>query len=343
MRILYIGRRDGIGLKSWLRHQKRQLSFGEQDGFFEASLYSSAEVVEVTIDGWRHRDNLVDGFDAVVVNLKCGGFVSEIERDKFLIDTFSKINSKKAVFIGSAKAEQMITNSLANSVDVIFKREPYKNKGHYNLLEENQTKIVSTMISCPFVSLPRSSWLSKIYTSLKPEIKTCLLSESEKDIGFSGAIASAHSIREDVWQVLVEAGFSTIGGLQPNPYIKKDIAGSLKTPRFRGRTYRDSLCQAKINLALPGIGEYTFRHQELLYLGCFMLSHSSIDELELPLPLEEGKHYVSFSSLNEAVEKINFYLANENERQSIAAAGKKLFDEYYNPKIHGKQLIDTLN
>ncbi len=341
MRILYVGRSDGTGLKSWLKQQKRRLSFAEQDGFFEAALYSGARVVETAIGNCERQLNQ-GGFDAVVVNLKCGGFTDEGKRDEFFIKTFGSVNLPKALFIGSAKAEQMVGDRVANVFDVIFKREPYKDRTRYQLSTQNREKIMATMISCPFVTLPRDSFISKLYGSLQPRVETCRSAGATIDVGFSGAAASSHTMRQDAWARVKSEGFSTVGGLQKNPYLDVELKSELKGPRFEGTAYRDSLCKARINLALPGIGAYTFRHQELLYLGAFMLSHSSIDELELPMRLREGEHYVSFSTTGEMVDKIRYYLAHESERQQIAASGKKLFDEYYQPERHGTELISAL-
>ena len=144
------------------------------------------------------------------------------------------------------------------------------------------------MISCPFVTLPRDTWLSRLYVTLHPTVNVCEIAEAKADVGFSGADASSHSLRRDAWARVKKESFSTIGGLQKNPYLDTGLSPELLGPRFSGHDYRDSLCQARINLALPGIGAYTFRHQELLYLGAFMLSHSSIGELELPMPLKAG-------------------------------------------------------
>jgi len=341
MRILYVGRSDGSGLKSYLKWQKRQLSFGEQDGFFEASLFSVGKIVETTI-GNCESELKRGSFDAVVVNLKCGGFSDEGKRDVFFIKTFGGLNIPKALFIGSAKAGQMVEDRVADAFDVIFKREPYKDRGRYSLSAKNQNKIKATMISCPFVTLPRDSILSKLYVSFRSPVKICEAREMTADVGFSGAVAYERTLRQDVWRRVLAEGFSTIGGLQPNPYTKKPLPQELCGPRLRGMAYRDSLCHARVNLALPGIGAYTFRHQELLYLGAFMLSYNSIDELALPMPLKEGEHYVSFADLDEMTEKIRYYLAHETERQKIAAAGKQLFDEYYVPERHGTALRKAL-
>lgn len=73
-----------------------------------------------------------------------------------------------------------------------------------------------------------------------------------------------------------------------------------------------------------------------------MLCQSSINELELPLPLIDGKHFVSFKNKEDLVEKINFYLKNNVLRNEIALNGRKVLEEHYSPKKHGKFLLNKI-
>lgn len=342
MRVLCIQRFDSAELKTRLRSPSHTFTFSDQEGFFEAALYSQARVDTISFTKLEQQPEIAQSYDAVVVNMKCHPFASAEERDERLVTLFSAVAVTKALFIGAARADFMLPDSVLNQVDVVFKREPYRDRTKYNLSSNNQQKIVPSMLSCPFVSLPRPTWLGSIVSLIGSAVEICDWEECDYEVGFSGADASHHTIRRDVWRRVVDEKFITIGGLQPNPYKKEPIPEDLAGPRFKGKKYRDALCAVKINLALPGIGEYTFRHQELLYLGKFMLSHNSIDELELPMPLEEGKHYVSFADVDEMVEKIHYYLKHEDERRAIAMAGKQLFDEYYDPERHGKEITARL-
>ena len=97
-----------------------------------------------------------------------------------------------------------------------------------------------------------------------------------------------------------------------------------------------------INLALEGKGEFTFRHLEILASCSFMLCQSSINQLDLPLPLLDGKHFVSFENKDDLLEKINYYLKNKNLRYEIALNGRRVLEEYYSPKKHGNYLINKI-
>ena len=61
--------------------------------------------------------------------------------------------------------------------------------------------------------------------------------------------------------------------------------------------YLNTIYNSSINLALEGKGEFTFRHLEILANCSFMICESSINQLDLPIPLKEGKHFVSFKNI----------------------------------------------
>ena len=73
-----------------------------------------------------------------------------------------------------------------------------------------------------------------------------------------------------------------------------------------------------------------------------MICENSINQLELPLPLKDGKHFVSFDSNEDLLEKIKFYLKNEKLRLAIALNGRKVLEEYYSPKKHGDIILKKI-
>jgi hypothetical protein len=269
-------------------------------------------------------------------------FRNETERFLAIKQELDKSALPKALFVNAAQAGYLPSEEVLNEFDLIFKREPWLDKSTYSISKENQAKIRPTIIHCPFAYASRNNFLARTYEAWRPTITTCRADEAIYDVGFSGADAAEHTLRRDAWQRVVSEGFSHIGGLQPNPFTNEPIPESLRGSRFNGRAYRDSLCRAKINLALDGIGEYTFRHQELLYVGAFVLSGPSIRNLDLIIPLKENKHYVAFDDLDDMVAKIRYYLAHDTERLAIARAGRELFFEYYDPQRHGQQILSAL-
>ena len=95
---------------------------------------------------------------------------------------------------------------------------------------------------------------------------------------------------------------------------------------------------SKINLALEGYGEFTFRHLEIWCAGSFMISTKSIRDLSLPLNAREGEHFVVFEDIQDLRDKLLYYTRNDHERERIAKAGRSMFLRDYDPVKHGEQL-----
>ena len=106
--------------------------------------------------------------------------------------------------------------------------------------------------------------------------------------------------------------------------------------------YLSAIYDSSINLALEGKGEFTFRHLEILANCSFMICQNSINNLELPFKLIDGKHFVSFKNEEDLTEKINFYLKNDELRKEIALNGRKVLEENYSPKKHGEFLFSKI-
>jgi Glycosyl transferases group 1 len=343
MRVLYLGRGDFKEnvVKQQYHKLQKSLRYSDQDGFFEQSLNTALCVSEISVTD-EYKLSYNQDYDILLVNWKQPIFKTEEERFLAIKKFLDKSTLPKVLFINAANASYLPEEKVLDAFDLVVKREPFKDRDRYSISEQNKQKIVPTIIHCPFSSSPKGNFLARIYSCFDGVESRCVISEEVYDVGFSGADAADHSLRRDVWQRVKQAGFSTVGGLQANPYTKEPIPIELSGPRLRGRAYRDSLCQARVNLALDGIGQYTFRHQELLSLGAFMMSGPSIRDLELVIPLVEDTHYVSFNDLDEMVEKIKYFLENDDARHKIAQAGRRLFNEYYDPNKHGQSLLALL-
>ena len=107
-----------------------------------------------------------------------------------------------------------------------------------------------------------------------------------------------------------------------SPRLKKFIQGM----SVIGTSYAKAIKLARINLAImSGIvqgasqgDETTTRTYEIPACGGFMLHERSEEVLDL---FEEGKEIACFGSVQEMVEKIDYYLAHSDERRAIALAG----------------------
>lgn len=93
-----------------------------------------------------------------------------------------------------------------------------------------------------------------------------------------------------------------------------------------------------LNIALKGIeGGTTQRIMDIMGAGGFVLTNYCEETAEL---FEEDKEIVMFRTLEELIQKVDYYLEHEEEREQIARAGheKAMNDYTYEKKI--KKLLD---
>jgi spore maturation protein CgeB len=115
-----------------------------------------------------------------------------------------------------------------------------------------------------------------------------------------------------------------IWGNQWSEYCRSpDVRRLVRGPALHGLSYTKAVVASRINLVLLGIvpasrDETTMRSYEIPACGGFMLHPRTpeLDEL-----YEEGREVACFESIEELAEKIDYYLANSEDRHDIAHAG----------------------
>jgi len=98
-------------------------------------------------------------------------------------------------------------------------------------------------------------------------------------------------------------------------------------PRVRYSRFLREAASARLGLDLPGNGPFTYRVAEFLGLGtCLVAPRYST---ALHARLEPGVHYVPIADdLSDLLSVCRYYLAHEEERATIARAGRDFFDRY---------------
>lgn len=285
-----------------------------QEGFFLKSLAPS---VICSIRNAK-KTVLKSQPDVIVLNSKAtvDGTEKDIEESIQILKSFQ---IPLVLFISNAKAEFMFSNKICDQVDLIFKREPYKDLNKYELSQHNKDKVRITMLPNPLIKDNKDI-----------HVKPIIPDHYKHDLFFIGK--NTNPIREEVWKVLAKTKYKIYGGI-----INSKIE-ELKFPKLNKSDYRDAIVTSKINLALAGIGEFTYRHLEALSLGSLLVSHKEIEKQNLPIKLEDGVDYVSFSTVEDLMEKIDYYLKNENDRLTIAKNGFEKFKEYYSFSRHGEYI-----
>jgi len=355
MRVLYLKHDLGANtLKIYLLNfYNNLLCFNGVNAFFEPALWSAFKVKSITTKKALKNKEWVDkNFDLIVVNYKTD--IGRIEtragkdRTEKIIEISKAFKKPKGLFLNTARASFMPPEEVLDSYDLIFKREIFKDLNKYNISEENKKKICTTMISCPFIKIPKYKFLSPFFRFFYPRYKRN--KKHKHDIFFCGSKVKKERNEEDrvnIWQRIKKEKFNSLGGIVYKRSKDKNIPEELLCEEFKGRKYIKAINSSKICLATEGIGEFTFRHLELWCLGAFVLSNNSINKLDLPIKPIDGVHYVSFDNIDDMIEKIKYYLKHDEEREKIAQAGRKMFEEQYDVVKHGiyikNNVINKLN
>ena len=283
-------------------------------GYIESAIYSNAKIFEVPYNYCIFFSRILNLlFDGIFVNWKFTNYRSDENLELKLIKLSKKYNIKKVIIDSRDTGVSKIKDEVVNVFDYVIKRE--KNKSITN------KKYLTTMLPCTLVNYKVSRKKELIDWNVIGKSKPNEI--SKYDIFFSGKGTSKY--RNEIIELLKEKNYNFYGGLENSimPYEQ----------------YLTTIYKSSINLALEGKGEFTFRHLEILANCSFMLCESSINQIELPLPLVDGKHFVSFEDKEDLLEKTNFYLKNKELRLKIALNGRELLEEHYSPKKHGDIIL----
>ena len=342
MRILYVKRaatRKHQSIKKYFQNLLFGYPLSGQDGFFEASLWTAfPDLHAVDYEELCKMIPSIDKtYDWIILNSKFFPKGKPVGLQELSwLKTLNKCG--KAILDSSANADILPDERLLDYFDVIFKRELLKDLDRYKISPATHRKLHVTMLSCPLVRAHLSRFNHAV-TRRDPVLSGGR--EYIHDVSFIGT--DNNPIRRSVLAGLSQFSNGFYGGLYDR-YTGKAIEwDGPRHPRLRRSQYIQVTVQSRINLALDGKGQFTFRHLDLWCLGAFMLSTSSIREIQLPgTAPEENVHYVSFKDKDELKEKVQYYLANEQERQKIAEAGKDLFKSIYDFSRHGQYIKDVL-
>lgn len=343
LKVLYVKRDDFNNLlkkrnlrKLIYQYRTRDDLVG-QNGFFEGALYSAFDVTEVTWPDFQTlTQKTLKNYDALIINQKSG--ITPEEAGPHL----SGLSSiPKLYFASGAKAHKLPSNKFLDNFDLIFKREPFKDLGKYEHLSKvNRDKIKPTMLACPLIKLKKTE--AKNYKLVLPDRRETIARQYDTSFAGKGTSIQRYDICNHLTEFQDLNYYFTLFDPQ-NKVNPAYISPSINTTKLSQKKYVELVKQTRVNLALEGFGQFTHRHLELWYLGAFMLSSPSIKEIQLPqVEHEENKHYAVFDNPEDLVEKIDYYLKQDKERNKIAQAGQDLFRKLYDFKKYGQFIKQSI-
>lgn len=103
-------------------------------------------------------------------------------------------------------------------------------------------------------------------------------------------------------------------------------------------------CQSRIAFNISIKDDLNMRFFEILSSGSFQLTNwiPILKDMEKEYGLKDGKHFVTYKTLDEAVEKAKYYIEHEEEREKIALAGHKKFLEAHTYQSRISKILDTV-
>jgi hypothetical protein len=162
------------------------------------------------------------------------------------------------------------------------------------------------------------------------------------DVMFAGSYTPG---REKYLRPLAKAGINlVIWGNLWDKCLEPELQRHIRGRQVGGRDYALALSCAKIGLGLLSPlcpDRSTTRSLEIPACGTFLLAERTEEHQAL---FEEGKEAVFFSSEEELVTHVHYYLNHEEERKRIAAAGRaRCLANGYSSADRVKEVLDRLH
>ncbi len=106
---------------------------------------------------------------------------------------------------------------------------------------------------------------------------------------------------------------------------------------YQQERYRQKLLINTIGLNLKGRGNDTVRYYEIPAHGALLFTEKP--EITIKNDFKDGQTAVMFETPEEMVEKLNYYLENQDFTDKIRLAGHQWFNKYHTSKIRAEQMI----
>jgi spore maturation protein CgeB len=346
MKILYIRKQErGPFWKRNLRLLRDSYYWHNRVGFFCASLRTQADVTRVMLStAEKYTTKQFNRFDAIIFNYECN-FLKKGQPLDTCIEAVRSLKPKLGnvptiLLVTSDHSKLLPSNEDMELFDLVFRRERYKDLDRYDLNSVNKEKIKTTVLSCPLVPATILN-----YEKIKAEDYGYdeVPGAFEHDVFFLGQETSKDRKRTRILQAIRNSHISFFGGLHEDVRdLSKDIPLELRAPRMSRDEFYDTTRKSKINLALHGYGQFTYRHWECWALCSFMISNPAINEVQLPFEAVDGLHFVTFEDTDDLISKIRYYLDYPEERSAIAKNGRDLFTSEYDFHKHGKYIANEI-
>lgn len=180
-------------------------------------------------------------------------------------------------------------------------------------------------------------WLAEKYQTITPD----------KDVIFAGSANFAQfTQRNQYWEQVAQAAITDKFNFSFHASNEPQLSAPLKAilqPQLWGGELYEAMKRHRIVLNayshIPNVDGFNMRLLEGIGCGCFVLNEY-VSGIEKHFVLDQ--EIVCFRTADELVQKINYYLAHDDERQAIAKRGQAKVFANYNWEQHGKNFAEFM-
>lgn len=150
-----------------------------------------------------------------------------------------------------------------------------------------------------------------------------------------------YDIRVKIVKLIRSQRWHSKAWLTSHPNRPMPPEGLLRSLKYEYSEYLVMQAKTKIGLAPPGVGEFTFRQIEFMAMGrpCLITKPSLV-----PMADGRGCWIEVEQDLSDFVDKVNYYLEHNEEREKIARKGQAFYEKYYSPRgqaLHILNIVET--
>jgi len=140
-------------------------------------------------------------------------------------------------------------------------------------------------------------------------------------------------------------GIRSLVGVAPWWREKRTVPEDIKIEKLKYMEHLELQCRSKICLGLAGNveGGFAWRDMEILGMGCCLASFENRCVLPGDYNYFTKKCQITIKDdKSDLIDKINYYLKHDDEREEITRRGLKYYNDWLTPAAMVRNIIDTI-
>lgn len=180
---------------------------------------------------------------------------------------------------------------------------------------------------------------SRIFFSLLPKLRR-LARAGEFDYDILAILRlTKYDIRVKAVELVRSQPWRSQAWLTSHPRRPTPPEGLLRYFKYGYSEYLAMQAKTKIGFAPPGVGDFTFRQIEFMAMGrpCLITKPNLV-----PVANGKGCWIEIEQDLMDFVDKVNYYLEHDEEREKIALKGQAFYEKHYSPRGQARYILEIV-